>query len=166
MPSLNSASTGHKGCILSSSPDRDLFAPEPAETPCCTKSGGYLPLANFHTISYGQDYTNDMGTNYATSAAPHGLTAPINSFFSIGPATWWASTRVNENYAIPDGGVNPPPPPRRMSWLRRLASPLTVRAFRSPGRAPGHECAHAPGSPRAGGSDSGQGSVANLGIPV
>jgi hypothetical protein len=26
---LNSVSTGLKGCILSASPDRDLFAPEP-----------------------------------------------------------------------------------------------------------------------------------------
>jgi hypothetical protein len=85
-----------------------------AETPCCTESGGYLPLTDFGTISYGQHYTDDTGTNFATvitSAAPHGLTAPINSFFSIGPATWWASTMVNENYAIPDCGVNPPPPP-------------------------------------------------------
>jgi hypothetical protein len=96
-----------------------------AETPCCTNSGDYFPLTDFGTISFGQDYTRVNLTNDATvviSAASEGLTAPnnsffsigpapIRSFFSIGPATWWASTMVNENYAIPDCGVNPPPPP-------------------------------------------------------
>jgi Peptidase A4 family len=69
-----------------------------AEAPCCTKSGGYLPLANFGTASYGYDYTSITGTNYATV---NGVTEPINYFLTDSPATWWATTMVNESYAIP-----------------------------------------------------------------
>jgi Peptidase A4 family len=65
-----------------------------AEAPCCARSGGVLPLANFGTVSYGQDYTSIAGTNYATV---NGVTEPINFFLTDSPATWWSCTMVNEN---------------------------------------------------------------------
>jgi hypothetical protein len=92
-----------------------------AEAPCCTSSGGVLPLANFGTASYGQDYTPVTGTNFATvitSATPKGLTAPINSFFSDSPATWWTSTMVNQSYR----GTNPLPPADIMAAPSGLSS--------------------------------------------
>jgi hypothetical protein len=39
-----------------------------AEAPCCTSSGGILPLADFVTANYGYDHTSDPGTNYATDS--------------------------------------------------------------------------------------------------
>ena len=109
-----------------------------AETPCCTKAGDYLRLADFGTISYGQDYCGVLRgtdtpvcvagtgkvTNYATVITSAALTAPINSFFSIGPATWWACTMVNEKYPIPDDGVNPPAQPPK-KYLMAVPSGLS-----------------------------------------
>jgi hypothetical protein len=97
------------------------------EASCCKSSGDYYPLADFDKSHYGQDHTSVTGTNFATvitSAAPKGLTAPINSFFSDSPATWWKSTMVNESYPIPDCGINPPPPPPAdvMAKTSRLSS--------------------------------------------
>jgi hypothetical protein len=84
-----------------------------AESPCCTNSGGFLPLANFSTAYYGDDYTSVTGTNFATVTASGATQGPaqIGSFFSDSPATWWTCTMVNQSYAIPDNGINPPPPP-------------------------------------------------------
>lgn len=73
-----------------------------AEAPCCTRSGGVLPLADFGTVSFGQDYTSIAGTNYATV---NGVKEPIGYFLTDSPATWWQCTMVIESYS----GTNPPP---------------------------------------------------------
>jgi len=48
-----------------------------AEAPCCTRAGGILPLSDFGTVDFGQDYTDVSGTNDATDSATSG---PINDF--------------------------------------------------------------------------------------
>ncbi len=48
-----------------------------AEAPCCTGSGGILPLSDFGTGSFGEDYTGISGTNYATETSTSG---PISAF--------------------------------------------------------------------------------------
>jgi len=48
-----------------------------AEAPCCTRRGGILPLADFGTVDFGQDYTNISGTNDATDSSTSG---PISAF--------------------------------------------------------------------------------------
>lgn len=48
-----------------------------AEAPCCTSGGDILPLADFGTAEYGEDYTDVNDTNYATDAA---VTGPISDF--------------------------------------------------------------------------------------
>jgi Peptidase A4 family len=48
-----------------------------AEAPCCTRAGGILPLADFGTVDFGEDYTDVSGTNYATDSSVSG---PINNF--------------------------------------------------------------------------------------
>jgi hypothetical protein len=50
-----------------------------AEAPCCTSSGGVLPLSDFGTAYFGQDYTDVSGTNDATSSSKSG---PIGAFGS------------------------------------------------------------------------------------
>jgi hypothetical protein len=50
-----------------------------AEAPCCTRSGGILPLADFGTVDFGLDYTGVTGTNDATSGSVKG---PISAFGS------------------------------------------------------------------------------------
>ncbi|MFY9676436.1 MAG: G1 family glutamic endopeptidase [Terriglobales bacterium] len=50
-----------------------------AEAPCCTRSGGILPLADFGTVDFGSDYTGVSGTNDATDGA---ISGPISSFGS------------------------------------------------------------------------------------
>jgi len=48
-----------------------------AEAPCCTSSGGILPLADFGTGAFGEDSTGVGGTNYATDSTASG---PIGNF--------------------------------------------------------------------------------------
>jgi Peptidase A4 family len=50
-----------------------------AEAPCCTSSGGILPLSDFGTAYFGKDYTSVSSTNYATDSSTSG---PISSFGS------------------------------------------------------------------------------------
>lgn len=42
------------------------------EAPCCTNSGGILPLADFGTVNFGLDYTSVAGTNFATDSTNSG----------------------------------------------------------------------------------------------
>ncbi len=42
------------------------------EAPCCTSSGGILPLADFGTGSFGYDTTGVSHTNYATDSSTNG----------------------------------------------------------------------------------------------
>lgn len=48
-----------------------------AEAPCCSRSGGSLPLSDFGTVKFGLDYTGIAGTNDATSGTVKG---PISAF--------------------------------------------------------------------------------------
>jgi len=48
-----------------------------AEAPCCTSSGGILPLADFGTSSFGLEYTGILDTNFATETS---LSGPISDF--------------------------------------------------------------------------------------
>jgi Peptidase A4 family len=50
-----------------------------AEAPCCTRRGGILPLADFGTVDFGQDYTNVSGTNDATDSSISGDIAAYGS---------------------------------------------------------------------------------------
>jgi hypothetical protein len=50
-----------------------------AEAPCCTRSGGILPLSDFGTVYLGDDYTSVSGTNDATDGA---ISGPISSYGS------------------------------------------------------------------------------------
>ena len=48
-----------------------------AEAPCCTNSGGILPLSDFSKVSLGEDYTDVNDTNYAENSSIFG---PISDF--------------------------------------------------------------------------------------
>jgi hypothetical protein len=50
-----------------------------AEAPCCTNGGGILPLSDFGTVDFGDDYTGVSGTNDATDSSVSG---PISDFGS------------------------------------------------------------------------------------
>jgi len=50
-----------------------------AEAPCCTSSGGILPLADFGTADFGQDYTDVSGTNDATDSSTSGVISAFGS---------------------------------------------------------------------------------------
>jgi hypothetical protein len=50
-----------------------------AEAPCCTNRGGILPLADFGTVDFGDDYTGVSDTNWASDS---GITGPISDFGS------------------------------------------------------------------------------------
>jgi hypothetical protein len=50
-----------------------------AEAPCCTNRGGILPLADFGTVYFGQDYTDISGTNDATDSTTSGPIADFGS---------------------------------------------------------------------------------------
>jgi hypothetical protein len=43
-----------------------------AEAPCCTNSGGILPMSDFGTAVFGYDSTGVSGTNYATDSSTSG----------------------------------------------------------------------------------------------
>ena len=68
-----------------------------AEAPCCTRSGGILPLADFGTVDLGSDYTGVSGTNDATAGA---ISGPISTFgSSVFSITMVSSGGANE--AVP-----------------------------------------------------------------
>lgn len=50
-----------------------------AEAPCCTRSGGILPLSDFGTVDFGEDYTGVSDTN---DAADSSITGGIGAFGS------------------------------------------------------------------------------------
>lgn len=56
-----------------------------AEAPCCTRRGGILPLADFGTVDFGQDYTDIADTNDATDSSVSGQISAFgaNVFESI-----------------------------------------------------------------------------------
>jgi hypothetical protein len=68
-----------------------------AEAPCCTGSGGILPLADFGTVDLGSDYSGVSGTNDATAGA---ISGPISTFgSSVFSITMVSSGGANE--AVP-----------------------------------------------------------------
>jgi hypothetical protein len=50
-----------------------------AEAPCCTRAGGILPLADFGTVDFGQDYTGISDTNDATDSSVSGAISAFGS---------------------------------------------------------------------------------------
>jgi hypothetical protein len=64
-----------------------------AEAPCCTRGGGILPLSDFGTVDFGQDYTGISDTNDATDSTVSGS---INSF----------GAAVNESIMVSTKGVD------------------------------------------------------------
>lgn len=50
-----------------------------AEAPCCTRSGGILPLSDFGTVDFGEDYTGVSGTNGADSTSVSGVISAFGS---------------------------------------------------------------------------------------
>jgi len=50
-----------------------------AEAPCCTNSGGILPLSDFGTVDLGDDYTGISGTNDATDSSVSGAIGAFGS---------------------------------------------------------------------------------------
>jgi len=64
-----------------------------AEAPCCTNAGGILPLSDFGTVSFGEDYTAISDTNYAQDSSTLGT---INAF----------GTNVQEAIMVSTKGVD------------------------------------------------------------
>ena len=50
-----------------------------AEAPCCTRRGGILPLADFGTVDFGQDFTGIASTNDANSTSVSGAIGAYGS---------------------------------------------------------------------------------------
>jgi hypothetical protein len=50
-----------------------------AEAPCCTRSGGILPLSDFGTVYFGDDYTGVGSTNDATDSTVSGAIGAFGS---------------------------------------------------------------------------------------
>jgi len=50
-----------------------------AEAPCCTRRGGILPLADFGTVDFGEDYTGVSSTNDATDSSTSGAISAFGS---------------------------------------------------------------------------------------
>jgi len=69
-----------------------------AEAPCCTGSGGILPLADFGTVLFGEDSTGVSGTNFATDSTVSGA---IGKFPTIEQITMQTSGGTKE--AVPSG---------------------------------------------------------------
>jgi len=67
-----------------------------AEAPCCTSSGGILPLADFGTVLLGKDTTGVGSSNAADIGGKVGV---IGSFANIFAITMETSTNVLE--AVP-----------------------------------------------------------------
>lgn len=50
-----------------------------AEAPCCTNAGGILPLSDFGTVDFGDDYTGVSSTNDATDSSVSGAISAFGS---------------------------------------------------------------------------------------
>jgi hypothetical protein len=69
-----------------------------AEAPCCTNSGGILPLADFGTAYFGQDYTGVSATNDATDSSTSGA---IGAFGSNVQAIVMINGNTDADEAVP-----------------------------------------------------------------
>jgi hypothetical protein len=72
-----------------------------AEAPCCTRSGGILPLSDFGTVDFGLDYTGVSGTNDATDTSTSGAISAFGSGVQV--ITMVTSKGVDE--AIPSASL-------------------------------------------------------------
>jgi hypothetical protein len=57
------------------------------EAPCCTNSGGILPLADFGTVNFGLDYTSVAGTNYANGGTIGSFGSNVQQITKVGSST-------------------------------------------------------------------------------
>jgi len=71
-----------------------------AEAPCCTNAGGILPLADFGTVDFGDDYTGISSTNDATDSS---ITGPISSFGSAVNEAIMVNGSTSADEAVPPG---------------------------------------------------------------
>jgi hypothetical protein len=71
-----------------------------AEAPCCTNSGGILPLSDFGTVDFGDDYTGVSGTNDATDSSTSG---DIGAFGSNVYESIMVNGTSGANEAVPSG---------------------------------------------------------------
>jgi hypothetical protein len=71
-----------------------------AEAPCCTRSGGILPLSDFGVVDFGDDYTGVSGTNDATDSSTSG---PITSFGSAVNEAIMINGSTGADEAVPSG---------------------------------------------------------------
>ena len=71
-----------------------------AEAPCCTRRGGILPLADFGTVDFGEDYTGVSDTNDATDSSVSG---PIGAFGSKIFESIMVNGSTGANEAVPSG---------------------------------------------------------------
>jgi hypothetical protein len=71
-----------------------------AEAPCCTSSDGILPLSDFGTADFGQDYTSVSGTNDATDSSTSGT---ISAFGSDVQEIIMVNGSTDADEAVPSG---------------------------------------------------------------
>jgi Peptidase A4 family len=71
-----------------------------AEAPCCTNSGGILPLADFGTVDFGDDYTGVSSTNDATDSSTSG---DIGAFGSNIQEAIMVNGSTGADEAVPSG---------------------------------------------------------------
>ena len=71
-----------------------------AEAPCCTNSGGILPLADFGTVDFGDDYTGVADTNWASDSS---VTGPISDFGSTVNESIMVNGSTGADEAVPSG---------------------------------------------------------------
>ena len=76
-----------------------------AEAPCCTGSGGILPLADFSTVLFGEDSTGIGGTNYAKNGSTKGPIGlfPASSIEQIMMATSGGTAEATPSALSTDG---------------------------------------------------------------
>jgi hypothetical protein len=71
-----------------------------AEAPCCTGSGGILPLADFGTVDFGDDYTSVTDTNWASDST---VTGPISDFGKTVNEAIMVNGSTGADEAVPSG---------------------------------------------------------------
>jgi hypothetical protein len=71
-----------------------------AEAPCCTNAGGILPLSDFGTVDFGDDYTGIGSTNDATDSSTSGA---IGAFGSNIQEAIMVNGSTGANEAVPSG---------------------------------------------------------------
>lgn len=71
-----------------------------AEAPCCTRAGGILPLSDFGTVDFGDDYTGVSGTNDATDSSTSG---PIGNFGTAIQEAIMVNGTTGADEAVPSG---------------------------------------------------------------